>query len=160
VHGPTRTTFQTEGLNDQAMGRVKLTVTKLGSEIGVAPDRRHPFRPGPGLHFRHHLVVELTSVVLVAFSSVTLAACGGGAGGATDRFCDEAADRIGAFRSASGQVSPTIIGTLRELAAQAPDELRDDFAAVTEASSDQETSRALADIEEFLGEQCGLDVRA
>lgn len=94
-----------------------------------------------------------------ALAAAILVACGGGGGGDAAQFCDEAADRIGAFRTAGGEVSPTIIGTLRELALEAPDALADDFAAVTEASDDQEMDRALANIETFLVEECELGVR-
>ena len=97
---------------------------------------------------------------IAALAAVGLSACGGGAGGDTAQFCDEAEDRIGAFRAAGGEVSPTIIGTLRELAFEAPDGLADDFATVTQASGDQEMDRALGNIEAFLVEECGLEVRA
>ncbi len=96
---------------------------------------------------------------LTALAAASVVACGGGGGGDAAQFCDEAADRIGAFRAAGGEVSPTIIGTLRELALEAPDALADDFATVTEASDDQEMDRALDNIEAFLVEECELEVR-
>ncbi|MDP8953386.1 MAG: hypothetical protein M3N37_00390, partial [Actinomycetota bacterium] len=96
---------------------------------------------------------------VAALSPVVLAACGGGAGGATGEFCDQAAERVGAFRDADGEVSPTLVGTLRELAVTAPDELADDFEAVTEGSGGAELDRAVDNIEGFLVERCGLEVR-
>ncbi len=96
---------------------------------------------------------------LTTLAAASAVACGGGGGGDAAQFCDEAADRIGAFRAAGGEVSPTIIGTLRELALEAPDALADDFATVTEASDDQEMDRALDNIEAFLVEECELEVR-
>ena len=91
---------------------------------------------------------------------VALAACGGGAGGDTAQFCDEAADRVGAFRDPTGEVSPTVIGALRDLALEAPGEVRGDFEVVTEASGGGELDRALDNIETFLVEECGLEVGA
>ncbi|MBW3573743.1 MAG: hypothetical protein KY450_02605 [Actinobacteria bacterium] len=116
--------------------------------------RQDPPCPEPGPSVR-----QLLGTGIAALAAVALSACGGGAGGDTAQFCDEAADRIGAFRAAGGEVSPTIIGTLRELSLHAPDVLTDDFATVTEASGDQEMDRALDDIERFLVEECGLEVR-
>lgn len=98
---------------------------------------------------------------MVAVAVMGLSACGGGGGGDTERFCDGAADRIGAFRDArGGEVSPTVIGTLRELALEAPEELIDDFETVSSASSDQEMDAALDNIEAFLVEECGLEVQS
>ena len=99
------------------------------------------------------------SKIAVAVAVSGLSACGGGAGGDAEQFCDDAADRIGAFREAGGEVSPPIIGTLRELAHEAPSELQDDFEDVSSASSDEEMDRALDNIETFLVQECGLDVR-
>ncbi len=152
-----------------------------GPVAAVEGDRCRPVRVGPPRGLGHRSPVELTQGSLrgnrtsqnarrwgghrlgtgfAALAAVGLSACGGGAGGDTAQFCDEAADRIGAFREAGGEVSPTIIGTLRELASEAPDALTDDFETVTEASSDQEMDRALDNIEAFLAEECGLEVRA
>jgi hypothetical protein len=102
-------------------------------------------------------VDRLRTCAVVAL--VGLSGCGGGAGGSTDQFCDEAADRTGAFREASGQVSPAIIGTLRELALEAPPELEDDFQTVTEASGEEQLDEALRNIEAFLADECRLEVR-
>lgn len=104
--------------------------------------------------------MELTRPLLAAVAVLGVASCGGGAGGATEQFCDEATDRIGAFRAASGEVSPTIVGTLRELALEAPDELTDEFETFSSASSEEEMDRALAAIETFLTQECGLEVRS
>lgn len=103
----------------------------------------------------HRVALPVAALLLVA-----LAACDGGAGGDTAQFCDEATERVGAFRDPTGEVSPTIIGTLRELALEAPDELSGDFEAVTEASGGVELDRALDNIETFLVEECGLEVEA
>lgn len=92
--------------------------------------------------------------------ALALSACGGGAGGAVGPFCEEASEQVEAFQGASGRVSPTFVGTLRDLAGQAPDELVDEFETVTESSNEGELDRALAGIEEFLAEECDLDVRA
>ena len=98
--------------------------------------------------------------VLIAVAVISLSACGGGAGGSAGQFCDEAEERVGAFRDANGEVSPTIVGTLRELALEAPDELTDEFETFSSASSDVEMDRALDDIETFLVHECDLEVRA
>lgn len=103
--------------------------------------------------------LKLSFAALTSVGMVALSGCGGGAGGATGQFCDEAADRADAFRDASGEVSPTFVGTLRELAVKAPDELAGDFEAVTEASGGAELDRAVDNIERFLVEECGLKVR-
>ena len=63
-------------------------------------------------------------------------------------------------KARGGEVSPTIIGTLRELALEAPEELIDDFETVSSASSHQEMDAALDNIETFLVEECGLEVRS
>jgi len=97
---------------------------------------------------------------LAALAVAGLAACGGGAGEDEARFCDAAAEEVEAFRSAQGQVSPAIIGVLRELVREAPGELADDFETVTESTSEQEADRALAEIESFLIGRCDLDVRS
>jgi len=77
----------------------------------------------------------------------------------TAQFCDEVTPWIGAFRDESGEVSPPVIGVQRELAAEAPDEVTGDFETVTAASSEEELERALRNIEEFLVEECGLELR-
>lgn len=102
----------------------------------------------------------MTRPILTAVAVIGLTACGGGAGGSTGQFCDEAEERVGAFRDAGGEVSPTIVGTLRELALEAPDELSGNFETFSSASSDEEMDRALDEIETFLVQECGLEVRA
>lgn len=96
---------------------------------------------------------------LAVLASVALGACGGGAGDDAEAFCEGAAERLGVFRDDSGLVSPAAIGALRELAVEAPDELADDLETVTEGSSGDEVDRALANIERFLADECGLEVR-
>ena len=98
--------------------------------------------------------------ILTAVAVTGLSACGGGAGGSAGQFCDEAEERVGAFRDPNGEVSPTIIGVLRELALEAPDELTGNFETVSSASSDEEMDQALDEIETYLVEECGLEVRA
>lgn len=104
--------------------------------------------------------MHLVRPTIVALLLTGVAACDGGAGGDTAQFCDEATERVGAFRDPTGEVSPTVVGTLRDLAGEAPDELTGDFEAVTEASGGGELDRAVANIEEFLVEECGLEVGA
>ena len=103
----------------------------------------------------------LSRPILTAVAVIGLTACGGGgAGESTGQFCDEAEERVGAFRDANGEVSPTIVGVLRELSLEAPDELSGNFETFSSASSDEDMDEALDEIETFLMEECGLDVRA
>lgn len=103
---------------------------------------------------------RLTRPLLTAVALIGLSACGGGAGDSTGQFCDEAEERVGAFRDANSEVSPTIVGVLRELALEAPDELKGNFETFSSASSDEDMDQALDEIETFLVEECGLDVTA
>ena len=102
----------------------------------------------------------MRTVLLGAVVALGMSGCSGGAGGDEEVFCDEAAERVDAFRAANGEVSPTLVGTLRELSLEAPDELTDEFTTVTEASGEDELDRALNGIETFLVEECGLEVRS
>ncbi len=101
-----------------------------------------------------------TTSLLTAIAVLGLASCGGGAGGGTEAFCEAAGEEIGAFRAPQGEVSPTIIGALRDLSLQAPDELSGQFEVVTEASGEAEVQQALDEIEQFLSQECGLDVQS
>ena len=88
-----------------------------------------------------------------------LAACGGGAGGGQDAFCDAARSERDVFAGdGDRQVSPGIIGTLRDLTDEAPDSLRDEFETALAPSSDEELSAALATIKEYLETECGIDL--
>lgn len=62
--------------------------------------------------------------------------------------------------TAGGQVSPAIIGTLRDLADEAPDEFRDDFEVVTTASTDEELDEALAGIKDYIETECNVDLES
>lgn len=105
--------------------------------------------------------MDLLRLAVAGLALAGLTACGGGAGGETEQFCDEAADRTEAFRGRDGDdVSPQLIGTLRELALEAPDELSGDFEAITEGSGGVEINRAVDNIEAFLVEECGLEIPA
>lgn len=104
--------------------------------------------------------MRATSVLVAALVvGVALVSCGGGAGSDPEAFCTGAAERIGVFRDDSGQVSPGAVGVLRELAVNAPDEVAGDIRTVTEATSAEELDAALARIERYLADECGLEVR-
>ncbi|CAN5840364.1 hypothetical protein BH24ACT2_BH24ACT2_08070 [soil metagenome] len=115
----------------------------------ISPDRRP-----------HRCPLAPTKSLLTAIAVLGLASCGGGAGGDTEAFCEAAGEEIGAFRAPQGEVSPTIIGALRDLSLQAPDELSSQFETVTESSSQDELLQALDEIEQFVSQECGLDVQS
>ena len=100
-------------------------------------------------------------VVLTMLLASTVVGCGdgGGAGGSAAEFCDEAADHRDAFTGHARQVSPAIIGAMRDLAHDAPDEVRDAFEQALSASSDDERADAFASIKDYLRDECDLTLR-
>ncbi|HEV2071762.1 MAG TPA: hypothetical protein VGR26_18410 [Acidimicrobiales bacterium] len=106
------------------------------------------------LHPRGRITLSLLSAALV-FGG----ACGGGAGGSVEAVCDQARAQSDVFTAEGFRTAtPEIIGALRDLAQEAPTPVRRDFEEVVEASSDAELHDALADVEKFLTEECGIDV--
>ena len=88
------------------------------------------------------------------------AACSEDEALASSSFCEDIRSRSDAF-SADGakEVPATLIGALREVVddGDAPDELRDAYDELTEASGDEELDDALADIEQVVA-RCGVEM--
>ena len=75
-------------------------------------------------------------------------------------FCDDIRSREDAFTAEGAKEIPgTLIGALREVVedGDAPDELRDGYEQLTEASGDEELDAAVADIREVLA-RCGVEL--
>lgn len=75
-------------------------------------------------------------------------------------FCDDIRSQADAFTAEGAKEVPgTLIGALREVVddGDAPDELRDAYEQLTEASGDEELDEALADIEQVLA-RCGVEM--
>lgn len=131
---------------------------------GDAPIGRHgcpPCRLGiaQGMAQRERALHPLSTIVVVAVLSALVGACGSAPGAASEEFCENAQANRDVFTGDHGrQVSPAIIGTLRDLADEAPDEFRDDFEVATTASSDEELDEALADIKHYIETECGVDL--
>ncbi|HEV2070053.1 MAG TPA: hypothetical protein VGR26_09695 [Acidimicrobiales bacterium] len=106
------------------------------------------------LHPRGRITLSLLSAALLVGS-----ACGDGAGGSVEAVCDEARAQSDVFTAEGFRTAtPEIIGVLRDLAQEAPTPVRRDFEEVVEASSDAELHAALAEVERFLAQECGIEV--
>ena len=97
---------------------------------------------------------------LLSMALVPLAACSAEDDLAGSSFCDDIRSQEDAFTADGAKEIPgTLIGALREAVddADAPDELRDAYEQLTEASSDEELDGAIADIERVLA-RCGVEM--
>lgn len=98
---------------------------------------------------------------LLALTSIpVVAACSGDDDLASSSFCDEVRSRADAFvAEGANEVPPTLIGALREVVddGDAPDELRDAYNGLTEASGDDDLDEALADIRQVVA-RCGVEM--
>lgn len=103
---------------------------------------------------------RVRSVLLSMALLPLVAACGEDDDLAGSSFCDDIRSQEDAF-SAEGvkEVPGTLIGALREAVddGDAPQELRDAYEQLTEASSDEELDGALDDIEDVLA-RCGVEL--
>ncbi len=99
------------------------------------------------------------AVAVAVLAAVGTSACGGGAGGDREAFCDSAGDQVEAFRSAEGRISPDLVTTVRELSVTAPDELTEAFNSITELSNEEEADAAVSEIKQYLTKECGLDLQ-
>lgn len=93
--------------------------------------------------------------------AVLVTGCGGGgAGGSQEAFCDRATEDLRVFLPlGQGTVDPALVGTLRDLAPVAPDELRPALDEATSAAGDEALHEALQTIEGYLIDHCDLDGR-
>lgn len=98
-----------------------------------------------------------TCTSFVALFAGVVAGCGDGAGGSADAFCDGARARAEVFDDDHGRlVEPGIVGVLRDLAGEAPDEIRDELEVVGGASSDDELDEALSEVRRYVQEECDV----
>lgn len=104
---------------------------------------------------------SLVGAVVGLGAAATLAGCSGDAGTAFDsEFCQEVREREDEFvASGENEVPPTLVGALRSLVQDGdpPDEVRDAFNELTEATSDEDLDDAVAQLEESLAD-CGVDM--
>lgn len=103
----------------------------------------------------------LRPVIAVGALSLPFTACAGDEPGdfVDSAFCEDVRDRSELFvAEGPGEVPATLVGALRELVADsdAPDELRDAYEQLTEATSDEDLDEALAQVEETIT-RCGVD---
>lgn len=106
------------------------------------------------LHPPRRITLSLLSAALLLGG-----ACGDGAGGSVEAVCEEARAQSDVFTAEGFRTAtPEVIGVLRDLAQKAPTPVRSDFEEVVEASSDAELHGALAEVERFLVQECGIDV--
>ena len=85
------------------------------------------------------------------------AGCTGGAGGSEAAFCDAARDRADVFSGEGDRrVEPGIVGAARDLADEAPDDIREQLETIGEASSDEEVDRAFAEVKDYLRTDCDI----
>lgn len=91
------------------------------------------------------------------FALVVLAGCGGGAGDSAAAFCEDARERAGVFDAEGDRLAESeIVGAFRDLAGEAPDEIRDDLEVMGEASSDDELDEAISEVRRYVEEECDV----
>jgi hypothetical protein len=92
-------------------------------------------------------------------AALALTGCGSGAGDSAAAFCEDARDRADVFDAPGDRLAgPGIVGAFRDLAGEAPDEIRDDLEAMGEAGSEEELDAAIAEVRRYVAEECDVSL--
>ena len=92
-------------------------------------------------------------------AGIVAGGCGGGAQGDEEAFCDGVREHREALESSSGApLGPGAVGVLRDLALEAPEEIRSDLEDIGDYSTSEDVERSYGEIRRFIQEECDVSL--